>query len=241
MANCGWLWPLSGSAVMLAQVSSSRSVSSPGRTTAPCGRPAMVASRVAVAGMEPVEPAAITGAALLASRAASAAISLSRRSAGSRWPFSSRMAGHCVRMNLRKLSVIAQYLSYSSGTRSSSRSQLTWRVVMSSINRASSCASASAVAGLLATSGASPPGGGAIACAQRMIKAASGMMRSRPLKDGGKASASAASAPAAASAKAISSSSMSPSGTMRGRMAALPGNASRKALRARRQARRVGR
>ena len=53
---------------------------------APCGSRAMVASSVAVAGIEPVEPAAITGPALLASRAASASISWSRRSAGSMRP-----------------------------------------------------------------------------------------------------------------------------------------------------------
>ena len=41
--------------------SSSRSVSSPGSTTAPCGSLAMVAISSAVAGIEPVEPAAITG------------------------------------------------------------------------------------------------------------------------------------------------------------------------------------
>ena len=42
--------------------SSSSSVSRPGSTTAPRGRPAMVARSRAVAGIEPVEPAAITGA-----------------------------------------------------------------------------------------------------------------------------------------------------------------------------------
>ena len=43
------------------QVSSSRSVSSPGSTTAPPGSCATAAIRAAVAGIEPVEPAAITG------------------------------------------------------------------------------------------------------------------------------------------------------------------------------------
>ncbi len=60
--------------------SSSRSVSRPGSTTAPCGKCAMVAISSAVAGIEPVEPAAITGPSVLrASRAASALISRSRR------------------------------------------------------------------------------------------------------------------------------------------------------------------
>ena len=36
-------------------------MSRPGSTTAPCGSLAMVASSSAVAGIEPVEPAAITG------------------------------------------------------------------------------------------------------------------------------------------------------------------------------------
>ena len=36
-------------------------MSRPGSTTAPCGSSAMVASSVAVAGIEAVEPAAITG------------------------------------------------------------------------------------------------------------------------------------------------------------------------------------
>ena len=43
------------------QDSASRSVSRPGSTTAPCGSLAMVAISSAVAGIEPVEPAAITG------------------------------------------------------------------------------------------------------------------------------------------------------------------------------------
>ena len=42
-------------------MSASRSVSRPGSTTAPCGSLAMVAISSAVAGIEPVEPAAITG------------------------------------------------------------------------------------------------------------------------------------------------------------------------------------
>ena len=96
----------------------------------------------------------------------------------------------------------------------------TCRVVMSSISRARSCASAKAVAGLLATSGVSPRRRGAIVCAHLRISAASGMARSRPESAGGSSSAASARSPVAASAKAISSSSMSPSGTMRGRMAA---------------------
>ena len=43
------------------QLGSSRSVSRPGRTTAPLGRRAMALRRAAVAGIEPVDPAAMTG------------------------------------------------------------------------------------------------------------------------------------------------------------------------------------
>ena len=79
MANCGCpdagaMRLLSSPAISLHD-SSSRSVSRPGSTTAPCGSRAMVAISSAVAGIEPVEPAAITGASVLrASRAASALI-----------------------------------------------------------------------------------------------------------------------------------------------------------------------
>ena len=52
-----------------ARPSSSRSVSRPGSTTAPRGSVAIVASSFAVAGIEPVEPAAITGGLVAASRA----------------------------------------------------------------------------------------------------------------------------------------------------------------------------
>ena len=67
MASCGW--PNAGLPMRspsrcrrsAPRRASSRSVSSPGSTTAPCGSFAMVASSFAVAGIEPVEPAAITG------------------------------------------------------------------------------------------------------------------------------------------------------------------------------------
>ncbi len=84
-------------------VASSRSVSRPGSTSAPCGSFAMVASSVAVAGIEPVEPAAITGPVPAASRFASAAISMSRRSAGSMRPFSARIAGQCCADELQEV------------------------------------------------------------------------------------------------------------------------------------------
>src|SRR5665213_829378 len=90
MANCGWPWLCSASSAIVDQVASSRSVSRPGSTSAPCGRLAMVASSSAVAGIEPVEPAAITGPGVVRSRATSALISASRRSAGSMRPCSVR-------------------------------------------------------------------------------------------------------------------------------------------------------
>ncbi len=69
IANCGWfdegcvvnLPCASLTPPMVCQASSSRSVSSPGSTTAPCFRPATAVRNFAVAGIEPVEPAAITG------------------------------------------------------------------------------------------------------------------------------------------------------------------------------------
>ena len=80
---CGGLGAGSSPAISRQDLSS-RSVSSPGSTTAPCGSRAMVAMSSAVDGIEPVEPAAITGASVLrASRCASALISASRRFAGS--------------------------------------------------------------------------------------------------------------------------------------------------------------
>ena len=93
----------------------------------------------------------------------------------------------------------------------------TWRVIMSSISRASASASAIAASGVLAISGA--PCSGVMAAAHLRISSASSRRRS----SGGNASGSAsACSPVAASAKAISSSSRSPSATMRGRMAASP-------------------
>ena len=78
--------------------------------TAPCGSLAMVAISAAVAGIEPVEPAAITGPSVLAaSRAASAAISASRRAAGSILPWAARIFGHSTRAIDRNRSVSCQY------------------------------------------------------------------------------------------------------------------------------------
>ena len=120
--------------------SSSRSVSSPGSTTAPCGSCAMAARKRAVAGIEPVEPAAITGPrGCAASRAASAVDQLvapHRRFDPAVVP-AERPATHS-RAIFRKSSVSCQYWSSASGTRPSSAFQSTPRVAMSSISRARS-------------------------------------------------------------------------------------------------------
>ena len=89
--NCGW----PSSAPTAAQLSASRWRSSPGRTTAPAGRAATVASRSAVAGMLPVEPAAIHRVArrCLFPIAPQPLKQQVARAAGSISPFSARIAG----------------------------------------------------------------------------------------------------------------------------------------------------
>ena len=61
--NCGWPAPAGSRSLgpTSAQLGASRLWSRPGSTTAPFGRRAMAASSAAVAGTEPVEPAAMTG------------------------------------------------------------------------------------------------------------------------------------------------------------------------------------
>ena len=122
MANCGWPWLCSASSAIVDQVASSRSVSRPGSTSAPCGSFAMVASSSAVAGIEPVEPAAITGPDVVREPRRlgrdQRVAALGRLHAAL---LGEDSAASCVRMNFRKSSVSSQYLSNSSGTRSSSR------------------------------------------------------------------------------------------------------------------------
>ena len=69
-----------------------------------CGSVAMVASNFAVAGIDPVEPAAMTGASEPARRFASASMRRSRRSADSMAPRSARSAGQYSRAIFRKRS-----------------------------------------------------------------------------------------------------------------------------------------
>jgi hypothetical protein len=70
----------------------------------------MARRSAAVAGIEPVEPAAIIGpaGAAAASRAASLRISMSRRAAGSARPASARIFGHSSPAIFRKSSVSCQ-------------------------------------------------------------------------------------------------------------------------------------
>ena len=101
---CGW--PGSSSF----QLSSSRSRSRPGRITDPFGRFAMTRNRLAVAGMEPVEPAAITGpcGGCFSRRAASAASMALRRVLGSIAPSASRIAGQFWRTMSRNSQTLRQ-------------------------------------------------------------------------------------------------------------------------------------
>ena len=131
-----------------------------------------------------------------------------------------------------------QYSSRSSGTSPSSRSHGTCRVVMSSIRRARSSASASADAGRVHDQRGLAGSRGLSGATHCSTSCASSSRRSSGRSASGSSSAS---APFAASAKASSSSSMSPSGTMRGSTAASVSSTSRKASRASAQARRVGR
>ena len=63
----------------------------------------MVAINSAVAGIEPVEPAAITGPLVFASRAVSALMSASRRAAGSIAPRSARIFGQALTRDLEEI------------------------------------------------------------------------------------------------------------------------------------------
>ena len=104
-----WGWVGAASA-RRRQLSSSASRSRQGSTTRPRGMPATTASRSAVAGMLPVEPAAITGpgGGAAIQRAAWAASRRLRRSAGSIAPSSARRAGQRPVTRRRKSKVICQ-------------------------------------------------------------------------------------------------------------------------------------
>ena len=220
----------------------SRSVSRPGSTTAPCGSLAMVASSSAVAGIEPVEPAAITGPSRLsASRLASAAISWSRRAAGSILPRSARIAGQVSRAIFRNRSVSCQYSSCSV------RHQLV-EPIPGHLPRRHVVHQAREIVG-------ERQRGGRRIGDERRASGGAYLRRGRPCEHElreqqtplepaevvGQLERIRRDLTGRRAAKAISSSSTSPIGTMRGRIAASPLSTSRKLSRASRQARRVGR
>ena len=91
----------------------------------PFGKAATTESNSAVAGMLPVEPAAITGSSGGRARQARAWASSKRRrrSAGPIQPSSACTAGHCSVRMARNFRVICQCAAYSSGANASSRAK----------------------------------------------------------------------------------------------------------------------
>ena len=177
--------------------------------------------QLAVAGIEPVEPAAITGPSAAPSRSASALISRSRRAAGSILPRSCRIAGQCSRAIFRKSqrAAASNRRPRPAPGRRAGRTD-TCRVVRSSISRARSSASASAAAGigdqrrvLAFRLGRRFAHCRDQLCQQQPALAARPAPRARRAHRLSKSLR-------AASSKAISSSSTSPMATMRGRIAA---------------------
>ena len=203
-------------------------MSRPGSTTAPCGSRAMVASSFAVAGIEPVEPAAITGALLLRAarfRLDQAVAPLGRLDGAALGKKARASADARIAENRARAANSGRDRP---GTSLSRLSHGTSRVVMSSISRARSSASAIAAAGVLATSGA--PRSGVVGDSPRpRISLRERQPALQRIERFGKRQRRRA---LAISAKAISSSSMSPSGTMRGRIAASRPSRSRKTSRA---------
>ncbi len=136
----------------MSQLAASRSISSAGRTIAPCSRLATTCISRAVAGIEPVTPATMRGAVggIAARRSASARMTRLRRSTIESRPRSFMYAGqYCVTI-LRNSSVWPQCSANSSGTSSASRSRLAPSVSTRSTRRASSAASLAACAGVRA-------------------------------------------------------------------------------------------
>ena len=232
----GWSGAPAAASDSSAKAASSMSRSSPGSTTAPSGRRAMAPSRRAVAGSEPVDPAAMTGPAAgpsAASRAASAATSASRRSAASTMPSALRCAAQAVRAMRTKSRLWSKKLSCSSRFRPSSRAQSMPPMAIWSNSAASSSASATVEAGPAAT--ASCPAARAMVSRQRVTRAVSAMRRW--VGD----TARGAIRGEARSEKASASSSTSPSGTMRGSRTASVPRVARSVCANSRPARRVGR
>ena len=224
--NCGW--PSSVSTAD--QLSSSRWRSSPGRTTRPSGSPATVASRSAVAGMLPVEPAAITGwsGAACAQRRSSRSSSRLRRAAGSIAPFSSRTAGQFAVTIFRNSRVCCQCADSSAGASSARRSKDSRSVWAWSSSRASAWASSTACSAEASRS------------RSRMSRASISCRFSSGIAGGVSNSASSSGGRSSPAESARSSSSTSPIGRILGSSRGAPPLSRRKASRRVRQARRVG-
>ena len=221
MPNCGW--PSSAPA----QLFSSSVVSSAGRTTAPCGSVAMTPSNPAVAGMLPVEPAAITGAcggcaARRCANARSAAFLCAARSSA---PSSARISGQCVTRSERNSRASAQCSANPSGVSDCNAESATPSVCISSRNPARLRANAAA-----RTKAISWPVLLRSHCAIRVAS-------NRTRRTGAIGGARAKSSPCGSNRK--SSSSTLPSGRISGSKAAPPSCAAKASLRVR-TARRVG-
>ncbi len=222
--NCGWP-STDGSGAVSAitdHVSSSISRSRPGSTTAPFGNRAITDSNSAVAGTEPVEPAAMTGPfnGTCFRRAASAWINALRCVAGLERSRSFRSSGHAAVTISRKSSVTCHQLARSPETRSPSLDQSEPSVSISSINAARSRASqieSAAEAGTTTSSSNSAATWAGSRLFQARTKGASNNRRSIAAMGGAMSSI----APPPGS-NSTSSSSNSPSARIVGRMAERP-------------------
>ncbi len=242
---CGWPSRAgrASAAEIAAKDASSIVVSRPGSTTAPSGRPAMAASSSAVAGMEPVEPAAMTGpgGGLRRSRAASSRISALRWAAGLERSRSSRIFGQFSVTIFRKSSVTCHHPARLPVTRSASLVQSEPSVSASSIRAARSRASHRASAAEAGTTTSSWKRAATSAGSLLFHSRTSGARASRRSIAGiGGASSRAPALSGASASNRTSSSSNSPSGRMTGRIADLPPMRSTKTPRSARAARRVG-
>ena len=114
IAPCGCWSPTSS------QAGSARSWSRPGRMTRPCGAPETTESRAAVAGVDPVEPAAMRTPAggLMAQLSASARVRATRRAATSIRPSSCRRSGQALTAKPRNSAETCQWRAISAATQS---------------------------------------------------------------------------------------------------------------------------
>ena len=200
----------------------------------------MADNSLAVAGMEPVEPAAITGAAgrVRRSRSASASSRPARCAAGFERPRSASSAGQALVTISRNSSVTCHQPANSPGTIRSRADQSAFAVSTSSIRSARSRASHIASAADTGTTSSSWKRDATCAgmcLRQAWTSGASSRMRSRPAIGGAWSGAG-----SACESSRSRSSSNSPSGRIVGRIAERPPARSTKVLRNSRAARRVG-